>query len=44
MLKKNWPAKLATLLVAIAIWFLINYILKRENPGALRPGASEVGR
>ncbi len=38
VLKKNWQAKLATLMVAVAIWFLIDYIIKTENQGAAKPG------
>ena len=38
MLKRNWQAKLATLMVAIAIWFLIDYIIKTENQVTTKPG------
>lgn len=41
MIKKNWPAKIATLIVAVVIWFLINYIVTNENPGANQPGMME---
>ncbi|MDF2376693.1 MAG: hypothetical protein P1U81_10660 [Verrucomicrobiales bacterium] len=39
---ENWPAKLASLLIATAIWYLIRNHLDADQPSFPVPGTSSV--